>query len=658
MKLLRICVVLLALPLSTAGLAAEKLLTIVHTNDMHSHFQGFAPEIDYRPFEANADKTDGGWARVAAVISKTKKERNHPVLVLDAGDFSMGSLFHMLTREEAFELRLMKTMGYDAVTLGNHEFDLKPAGLAAMLQSAGAKGGGPQIVFASAVFDPAKPELKSLRDAFTETGVKPYVILERNGMKIGLFGLFGKNAEEFSPFAKPLKFSDPIETARNMVNLLRSKEKVDLVICLSHGGLRDDPKFSEDEILAKEVKGIDVIISGHSHTKLDQPILIGDTVIVQAWCYGKQAGILDLAWDGGKMTVKRYTPVRINSAIAADPDIQKMIEAFKLKLDAEFLAPYKLSYDQVIAETKRDLTNTAAESPLGNLLADSIRRAVNRADSDPGDPATRVMVAVESNGIIRDDLIRGLTGKVTVGDLIRTFPMGIGLDQSMGYPLISFYLYGYEIKRAMEILTSIRPLKKNDDYYLQISGLRFEYNPHRMFFDRVTKMQIGSEEEGYQPLDYSKSNQQLYRVAANIYNATFLKMVGQFTFSFLEIVPKNKNGQAIDDLTHALVDTDKSRPGVQELKEWLCLIDYVKSFPDVDGNGLSDIPEKYSGQLGRIVEKPSWNPINLLSRAEKPTLIAAAALLAVILVIAGIVVFIVRRGSRSKDHGKEKFIRP
>lgn len=642
-KCFRAAIILAVLFIASNSIAAEKLLTIVHTNDMHSHFQGFAPEIDYRPFDANADKTDGGWARVATVIFKTRREKTNPVLALDAGDFSMGSLFHMLTREEAFELRLMKTMGYDAITLGNHEFDLKPAGLAAMLRSAKAKDGLPPVVFASAVFDPAKPELKSLSDAFNEAGVKPYTVLERNGLKIGIFGLFGKGAMEFSPFAKPLKFSDPIETARNMVNLLRNREKADLVICLSHGGLQDDPKYSEDEILAKEVKGIDVIISGHSHTKLDKPILIGDTIIVQAWCYGKQVGIMDLAWDEGKVRLKHYTPVRINSAIVADAGVQKTIESFKQKLNAEFLAPYNLFYDQVIAETKWDVTNTAEESPLGNLLADSIRRAVNLADSDPRDPASLVRVAVESNGIIRDDLIRGLAGKVTVGDLTRTFPMGIGADQSMGYPLISFYLYGYEIKRAMEILTSIRPLKKNDDYYLQISGLKIEYNPRRMFFDRVTKMEIGAEEEGYQPLDYSKSNKQLYRVAANIYNATFLKMVGQFTYSFLEIIPKDRNGRPIDDLANALVDKDKSKPGVQELKEWLCLIDYVKSFKDADGNGLPDVPQKYAGKLGRIVEKPSFNPINLLSKAEKPTLIAAGMMLVVVLLLVGVVVLIKKR---------------
>jgi len=192
MKLLRIVIIFAAVFISTNLLAAEKLLTIVHTNDLHSHLQGFSPEIDYRPFDAGADKTLGGWSRIATVIKNTKKERKNPVLILDSGDYTMGSLFHMLAREEAFELRLLKAMGYDAVTLGNHEFDLKPAGLARILKAAKTKGGMPQIVFASAVFDKKDPADDSLVEAFREVDVKNYTVLVRGGIKIVFSALWAK----------------------------------------------------------------------------------------------------------------------------------------------------------------------------------------------------------------------------------------------------------------------------------------------------------------------------------------------------------------------------------------------------------------------------------------------------------------------------------
>jgi 5'-nucleotidase len=633
---------------AVSGWAAEKSITIVHTNDMHSHFQGFSPEVDYQPFRVNADETLGGWSRVAAVIQKTKREKSNPVLVVDAGDYTMGSFFHMLNREEAFELRLLKDMGYDVVTLGNHEFDLKPAGLAATLKAAKARGGGPQIIFANAVFDRQKPQLADLEDAFSETGVASHAILERGGLKIGIFGILGKDAIEVSPFAKPLKFRDPIQTAQEMVNILRNREKVDLVICLSHGGLRENPKKSEDEILAAEVRGIDIIVSGHTHTSLEKPIIINGTIIVQAGSYGRFVGILDIIREADGVTLKNYTLVPVNSSVAGDPKIQKTIDAFKQQLNARLLSPKNLSYDQIVAETAWDLKIAATESPLGNLLADSIRWSVNRVSFDSNDPSSSVVVAVESNGVIRDYLLRGKTGKVGFGDLFRTIPLGIGVDNTMGYPLISFYLYGYELKRALEILTSVRPLKSNNDYYLQVSGLRFTYNPRRIYFDRVTAIEIGSEEEGYRPLDYSRSNRQLYRVAANIYNATFLKNVGRFTYSLLDIVPKDKNGNPVEKLSAALVDGDPSLPGIQELKEWEGVLQYVQSFPDTNGNGIPDFPAKYSGKLGHIVEKPSCNPVHLFARPATPTIIVlAAAGVVLLLIVVAVMVIQSRRKVRS-----------
>jgi 5'-nucleotidase len=257
-------------------------------------------------------------------------------------------------------------------------------------------------------------------------------------------------------------------------------------------------------------------------------------------------------------------------------------------------------------------------------------------DWDKNDPASEVVVAVESNGVIRDNLLSGKTGMISVGDLFRTIPLGIGMDDTMGYPLISFYLYGYEIKRALEILTSVYPLK-GYDYFLQISGLRFTYNPHRMIFDRVTDIETGSEDTGYKPLDYGESNRRLYRVAANIYNATFLKVVGNYTYHFLDIVPKDKGGNSVSDLTTLRVDSDKATPGIQELKEWQGTIQYVQTFRDTDGDALPDMPDRYKGKQGRIIVKPSWSPVDLISRATLPTTIA--------ILIVGVILIVIISGS-------------
>jgi len=567
------------------------------------------------------------------------------VLVLDGGDFLMGSLFHMIAREEAMELRLMKDMGYDALTPGNHEFDLKPKGLARIINSAAAKGGMPAIIFSNAIFSKESDRDDALEEVFNKNIVKPYIILEKDGIKIGIFGLMGKDAAEKAPFASPVKFREPIEISKEMVKILRQKEKVDMVICLSHSGVSKVKSRSEDEILAKKVPGIDVIVGGHSHTRLEKPMVINSSIIVQASSYGKCVGVLDLLWDGGKVKLRNYQLIDIDASIPGDMALQKKIESFIDTIDQDVLRGVNLSSKKIIGQTAFDLTIVEDESNLGNLIADSIRWYVNKHDYDPKDPLTKVVVAIESNGVIRDDLLRGKTGALAVCDVFRTIPLGIGVDDTMAYPLISNYLYASEIKKALEVLTSIYP-RKGSSYFLQVSGLKFTYNPRRIIFDRVTNIWLGSEEEGYAPLDYSESNKNLYRIATNIYDAAFLKIVGKYTYQLLNIVPKDRNGVPVADLAALRVDADKSQPGIQELKEWIGVMEYIKSFPDKNGDGLPDIPDKYKGKLGRMVIEASLNPISLLSRGTMVTWAAFSALVAIVLIFAflsGIMVKKVRR---------------
>ena len=636
----------------------EKLLTIIHTNDLHSHLLGFSPNIDYTPLRTGDDQTVGGWARIAAVIKLEKTRRPNPTIVLDAGDFLMGSLFHMVTREEALELGLMKEIGYDVVTLGNHEFDLMPHGLAKILNSAHQKAGMPEIVFSNPIFHPESTEDDTLEESFKKGMVKPYVIKEIQGIRIGIFGILGKDAAEVSPFARPMKFRDAIETSREMVKILREKEKTDLVICLSHSGLRKNKSLSEDDRLAKEVPGIDLIVGGHSHTKLKNPLMVNQTMIVQAGGHGEYVGVLDLAYENGKMNLKGYKLVEIDDSIQADEKIQKKVESYIGLINERVLKKENLNFHKVLARTDFDMRSADDESNLGNLIADSIRWEINRIDYDRNDSVTKVVVAIDSNGVIRDDLLRGKTGNIAVCDLFRTIPLGFSRgDDTMGYPLITCYFYAHEIKKTVEVVTSIYP-RKGSNFFLQVSGMRFKYNPNRVIFDRVTDIWTGSEDEGYQPLDYSESNKNLYRIATNIYNATFLGYVGRFTYGILGIVPKDRSGNPVvsktpkgnpfDVLLSLRVDVDKDKPGIQELKEWVALVDYVRDFPDKNRDGFPDIPEKYRGKLGRIVKEPSWNPVSLLSRSTYVTWIAFWVIMGLILIL-GFGVFLFSRKMRKKS---------
>jgi len=528
------------------------------------------------------------------------------------------------------ELVLMKEMGFDVTTLGNHEFDLKPEGLARILESAAKKSKLPQIVSSNVIFDEADDRDDLLVEQFKKGRVRPYTVMKKNGMKIGFFGLMGKDAAGVAPFAKPVKFGNIIDYSKRMVKKLREDEKTDLVICLSHSGLNEDQSKSEDLLLAREVDGIDVIISGHTHTMLPKPIIENNTIIVQAWRYGKRVGVLDVVLTPTGLKLEKYKYVTIDDTIEGDKRIDDIINAAIETVNNKVLLQYGLRFDQVLVETAFDLHLKEDESNLGNLVTDATRWAVDRAELDPDDPAGRVVVSIQANGVIRDDILKGATGKVTVSDLFRVVPLGIGWDGTLSYPLVSFFVTGSEIKKTLEILTTVYRLKGHN-YFLQLSGAKLTYNPKRMLFDRVTDIFLEDDKGGFYRLDYSENNSKTYKVATNIYNATFLKVIGGFTKGILTIVPKDKAGNPIHDLTKARVDGDTRRSGIQEIKDWTALMDYVRSFPDNNGNGIPDIPERYRSPDGRQTMDASLNPIKLLSGGNYLTWIAFAIVLAAIL---------------------------
>lgn len=598
--------------------------SIIHFNDLHSRFQGFAPTIDFSPYRTNNDATKGGWSRIATHVKEIKAQRQHPVIGLNAGDFSMGSLFHMGIRETGMELQLMKQIGIDITTLGNHEFDLGPDGLARILDSAYKAGGIPEIVYSNIVFDPNAPEDDSLEQVFTQRQIPPYIVKQINGVKVGFYGMMGNDAVEVSPFAKPLTFGDTIATSKQMVKVLREQHQVDVVVFISHSGIWQDKTISEDEIVAQQVDGIDVIISGHTSKELTQPLNVNDTLIVHAGAYGKFVGVMDLSFANGKLVLEQYHLQAIDDAILGDAKVQQQIDDYaKNTIETLILAPESLQFNQIVAETQFPLLVNEAESNVGALVADSIRWHLSKLDPD-----NPVAFAIESNGLVRDNILVGESGKISVADAFSVMPLGIGKDDSMGYPLVSFYVTAAEIKDALEVTTSVVPLK-GDEYFLHVSGLKYQYNPNRIFFDRVTAIQQLMPDGSYQELDYSANNTKLYRVAANLYNATMMTLVEDFTKGILTIIPKDKNGVALDGLTPAMVDASPEA-GLQETKQWVALIRYLQSFADTNNNGIADVPASYQNLAARTVAQPSWHPYKLIGNGTVITWLVSLIILSII----------------------------
>ena len=584
--------------------AAGERIVILFTHDLHSYF---LPHRVAAPGGPPVER--GGNAKLLTLIREARSRAGDRTLVVDAGDFSMGTLFHTAFTTEAAELRLMTAMGYDAITLGNHDFDFHPKGLAQTLRAArSAEKKLPAIVASNVVFSPDGKGDADLRGAFNEYPVTPYAVLERRGIRVGLFGILGKDAQTDTPFAKPVTFADHVETSKKMVALLREKEKVDLVICLSHTGTSPVKKHSEDENLASEVPGIDVIISGHTHTILPKPIIIGKTVIVSAGSYGAYLGRLTLNYTkGAGATPAGYELTPILRDVPDNPELARQIARFKGDVDKGYLASYNYRYDQVVAETGFDMETLEAayrspgETGIGDMITDAYRYAVRNVE---GPRYEHIHVVVEPLGLIRDSFLKG---PITVDDIFRVLSLGLGTDGMPGYPLVSSRITGKDLKDLLEVETTVAKIK--NDAHLQLSGVRFSYNPHRVPFDRVTSIAVQNEAGVYEPMAPEK----LYRICLNYYTAQMVEYVRTASHGLLSVQPRDRQGRPVTDMRQTIIDSDPSTPGNQEIKEWAALAAYLKSFPDTDGNGIPDIPARYRQPEGRFSAAPSWNPIRLVA---------------------------------------------
>jgi 5'-nucleotidase / UDP-sugar diphosphatase len=601
----------IALPGGPAAADGRKTFTVLHTNDMHSAFIGMGPAADYTPFTLNDDNTRGGFARLAGLIAKRKQARagQGPVLLLDAGDYSMGTAFGAATREIGGELRLMSMMGYDATTFGNHEFDLGPDGLAKSIGVASWAGRIPVVLASNTDFAANDPTLTGLQDLAREGVIRRHAVIERGGIRFGLFGVLGKEAM-FYTTAGAASFHDAVETAREMVRLLRETEKVDVVICLSHGGVEKgkDGRYSEgdDVRLAREVPGIDIVIGGHSHTELDQPIMVDDrTPVLQAGKEGANLGELVVTVEGGKLAVESYRLYAVDDTVAGDRATFDEIDRLKKAVTGAVFASRGYSIDQPLAVVPQDLPNTFADIPASTLLANLVTDAFRSA--------TGADIGFTANGLMRASLTKGKSGVQTVYDVFSVAPLGAGvIDPTAGSALVTAYFTGVELKHVLEFLLVDNPAHPGE-YFPRASGMRYRYDPSRPKFDVVTAIELGDRDRGYRTIDIGGKDGRLFSLTCPLYLGLILVAIPKYSKGKLPLVAKNKEGQPLTSKVEALDDLRTDTPyllpppgtvdraslatgmgtgnqAVREIKEWQAIMDHLRRLPVEKPDGLPTIP--------------------------------------------------------------------
>lgn len=618
-----------AWPVCAQDAAPGTAVDIVFTHDTHSHLNTFTTMVDGLETEL------GGFARMNTLI-EAQRAQNPDTLVIDGGDFSMGTLIQTVFETQAAELRMLGHLGCDVTTLGNHEFDYRSKGLANMLTSAQASGDAvPAMVVCNVDWDTMEAEgltegQQRLKDAFAAYGVSDYTVLEKGDVDIAVVGVFGKDALACAPTCE-LKFEDPIEAVKQTVADIKANEDVDMIVCVSHSGTWEDESKSEDELLAKAVPDLDLILSGHTHTEIEEPIQHGSTYVVSCGEYGKNLGELTLTQQAdGRWAMSAYELIPITSDIAVHAATQQTIDSFMDTVDTDYLARFGYTKDQVLAEndivfsTQKDLENIHEEHNLGDIIADAYVYAVENAADYDGVP---VDLAVVPSGTVRDTYARG---DITVEQVFNSFSLGIGADGVPGYPLISVYLTGREIRTAAEIDASVSDFMTTARLYC--SGLNFTYNPHRLLLNRVTDVCL--EDDGQR---VALEDDKLYRIVADLYSGQMLSAVTDMSYGILAIVPKYADGTPITDFEDVII-TENGR----ELKAWDSIARYMASFADTDGDGIANVPAYYSTTHGRKLVDTSRSPLALLKNPNKFTAVYAG-LLAVAVLLIVLVVLLIRK---------------
>ncbi|WP_280769642.1 bifunctional metallophosphatase/5'-nucleotidase [Salipaludibacillus daqingensis] len=465
-------------------------LSVLHTNDLHGRVNMY-PQLITTANEARETRPDA--------------------LLLEAGDIFSGTLYFNEFRGQA-ALEFMNLMDYDAFVFGNHEFDLGDPeeghpDLVKFVENANFPFLGANMDFSG---HPEFDALTSNKDGITyeaEGGmIYDGIVKEVNGEEVGIFGI---NTEDTADISSPINvtFSDFADASAQMVEQFEDAG-VNKIIALTHLGFDSDPSVGNDLRLAAEVEGIDIIVGGHSHDALHDPVAVTEneageemepTVIVQANEYGNYIGTLDVTFDSEGVLIDWEGELLDARDREADPYAAELLEPYTEAIEKVQNEPAGFTLNEELPNPRlgdgSDVSVRANETKLGNLIADGFLRAGKRANSD-------TVISFQNGGGIRAALP---AGDVTVGELITVQPFGNRLTL--------LELSGAEIIEALEL--SVKDVPGENGGFLHVSGMKFTFDSSQPAGERVQTVEVKQGEE-YVALEMDE----MYVTAMNNFTAT------------------------------------------------------------------------------------------------------------------------------------------
>ncbi len=466
----------------------EFVLPIMHLNDTHANVENY-PYI--------------------TTLVKNYREKHPDSLLLHGGDVFSGTLYFNQFKGQA-DVALLNLMGIDAMVFGNHEFDLGNQedgheSLTKFVDEANFPILGTNTDFSKDPFLKKFHPKESMAENAEAGDVYDSIIVERNGERIGIFGL---TTEDTKNIASPMSvtFSNYIETAKNEVEKLETAG-INKIIAVNHLGYNSAPAVGNDLLLAKNVDGIDVIVGGHSHTKVEPPTLVEkegkpSTVVVQAGEYAQNLGTVEVTFnEDGEVTdhVGELLPIEANreKTVAPDTEAVEKLTPFKKEVD-------KLAETDTGAIAQKDLPNPrlgddsnvsvrANETELGNLVTDAMLAKSKEKESD-------IVIAMQNGGGIRKPIAKG---PISNGQVISVLPFG-------NNPVV-VELSGKEIKEILE--HSVKEAPGENGGFLHISGMKYYYDSKKDVGNRVVKMLLISEDGTETEID--PNGNQTYKITTN-----------------------------------------------------------------------------------------------------------------------------------------------